>query len=179
MWPLKLGIVSTISPDEVIDLVANIRTHHPEVELRLCDANAKDLRARLLAGDLEVAIYALPGEEPDERIHSIPLFREQMVLALHRDHRLAKTGAYPVREMNGENYIHRMSCEFVGYADHILEQKGVTCKPVYWSERGDQPVRLKVAIEPSERPQADPLTATEAIIPATGSDGRRDNPMDE
>jgi DNA-binding transcriptional LysR family regulator len=32
-------------------------------------------------GDLEVVIYALPGEEPDERIHSIPLFREQMVLA--------------------------------------------------------------------------------------------------
>jgi hypothetical protein len=36
---------------------------------------------------------------------------------------------------------------------------------------GDQPVRLKVAIEPSERPQADPLAVNEAIIPATGSDG--------
>jgi hypothetical protein len=36
---------------------------------------------------------------------------------------------------------------------------------------GDQPIRLKVAIEPSERPQAAaPLAATEAIIPATGSD---------
>jgi hypothetical protein len=36
---------------------------------------------------------------------------------------------------------------------------------------GGQPIRLKVAIEPSERPQADPLTANEAIIPATRSDG--------
>ena len=102
-WPLKLGIMSTISPDEIVDLIANIRTRHPEVELRLCDANAKELRARLLAGELEVAIYALPGEEPDGRIHSIPLFREQMVLAVHRDHRLAETGAYPVQEMNGES----------------------------------------------------------------------------
>jgi len=33
---------------------------------------------------------------------------------------------------------------------------------------GDQPVRLKVAIEPSERSQA-PLAATEAAIPATGA----------
>ena len=57
--PLKLGIMSTISPDEIVDLVANIRARHPEVELRLCDANAKDLRARLLAGDLEVVIYAV------------------------------------------------------------------------------------------------------------------------
>ena len=37
---------------------------------------------------------------------------------------------------------------------------------------GDQPIRLKVAIEPSDSPQAAaPLAVTEAIIPATGSDG--------
>ena len=34
---------------------------------------------------------------------------------------------------------------------------------------GDQPIRLIVAIEPSDRPQADPLAATETIVPATGS----------
>jgi DNA-binding transcriptional LysR family regulator len=136
-WPLKLGIMTTISPDEIVDLIGNLRAGHPEVELRLCDASAKELRARLLAGDLEVAIYALPGEERDERIHAIPLFREQMVLAVHHDHRLAKMGAFPAREMDGEPYIHRMNCEFAGCADQILEQKGVTCKPVYWSERDD------------------------------------------
>ena len=144
-WPLKLGIMSTISPDEIVDLIANIRTRHPDVELRLCDADAKDLRARLLAGDLEVAIYAFPAEEPDQRIHSIPLFREQMVLAVHRDHRLANAGAFPVREMDGEPYIHRVNCEFAGYADHILEQKGVTCKPVYWSERDDWTLAMVAA----------------------------------
>ena len=36
---------------------------------------------------------------------------------------------------------------------------------------GDEPIRLKVAIEPSERSQAAaPLAATEAAIPPTGSD---------
>jgi LysR family transcriptional regulator, hydrogen peroxide-inducible genes activator len=144
-WPLKLGIMTTTSPDEIVDLIGNIRAGHPEVELRLCDASAKELRARLLTGDLEVAIYAFPGEEPDERIHSIPLFREQMVLAVHRGHRLAKTGTFPVREMNGELYIHRMNCEFAGYADQILEQKGVTCKPVYWSERDDWTLAMVAA----------------------------------
>ncbi len=143
--PLKPRIMSTISPNEVIDLIANIRTRHPDVELRLCDANAKDLRARLLAGDLKVALYALPGEERDERIHAIPLFREQMVLAVHRDHRLASTGAYPVREMNGEDYIHRMHCEFAGYVYHILQQRGVTCKPVWWSERDDWTLAMVAA----------------------------------
>ncbi len=144
-WPLKLGIMSTISPDEIVDLIASIRTRHPKVELKLCDANAKDLRARLLAGDLDVAIYALPGREPDERIHSIPLFREQMVLAVHCGHRLVKTGEFPVQEMNAETYIHRVNCEFAGYADEILRQKGVTCSPVYWSERDDWTLAMVAA----------------------------------
>ena len=143
--PLKLGIMSTISPDEIVDLIANIRSRHPDVELKLCDSNANDLRSRLLAGDLEVVIYALPGEEPDLRTHSIPLFREQMVLAVHRGHRLAKERAFPVREMNNESYIHRMNCEFAGYADHILQQQGVTCTPTYWSERDDWTLAMVAA----------------------------------
>jgi membrane-associated phospholipid phosphatase len=36
---------------------------------------------------------------------------------------------------------------------------------------GDQPIRVKVAIEPSERSQLAPLSATEAMLPATGSNG--------
>jgi LysR family hydrogen peroxide-inducible transcriptional activator len=143
--PLKLGIMSTISPDEIVDLIANIRTRHPDVELKLCDSNANDLRSRLLAGDLEVVIYALPSEEPDLRTHSIPLFREQMVLAVHRGHRLAKARAFPVREMNNESYIHRMNCEFAGYADQILQQQGVTCTPTYWSERDDWTLAMVAA----------------------------------
>ena len=39
--------------------------------------------------------------------------------------------------MNGETYIHRVNCEFAGYADGILREKGVTVKPTYWSERDD------------------------------------------
>jgi LysR family hydrogen peroxide-inducible transcriptional activator len=143
--PLKLGIMSTISPDEIVDLIGNIRTRHPDIEVKLCDANANDLRARLLAGDLEVVIYALPGEEPDQRTHSIPLFSEQMVLAVHHGHRLARAEAFPVREMNGECYIHRINCEFAGYADRILQQKGVTCMPTYWSERDDWTLAMVAA----------------------------------
>ena len=93
--PLKLGIMSTISPDEIVDLIAALKMRHDGLELRLCDANARELRDRLLAGELEVVIYALPGEEFDERTHVMPLFREQMVIAIHRGHRLAGERAFP------------------------------------------------------------------------------------
>ncbi len=50
--PLKLGIMSTISPFEIVDLIAALKTRHHGLELKLCDASAKDLRGRLLAGEL-------------------------------------------------------------------------------------------------------------------------------
>jgi len=143
--PLKLGIMSTISPDEIVDLIASLKSRHKGLELQLCDASAPELRDRLLGGSLEVVIYALPGEEPDERTHIMPLFREQMVIAVNRDHRIADERAFPVKELDGESYIHRMNCEFAGYADQILQAKGVTCTPTYWSERDDWTLAMVAA----------------------------------
>jgi len=143
--PLKLGIMSTISPDEIVDLIAALESRHEGLELKLCDASAADLRKRLLSGDLEVVIYALPGEEFDERTHVQPLFTEQMVIAVNRRHRLANERGFPAKELNGEHYIHRMNCEFAGYADHILKDKGVTCTPTFWSERDDWTMAMVAA----------------------------------
>jgi len=55
--------------------------------------------------------------------------------SIHRRHPLVGERAFPVRELNRECYIHRMNCEFVDYASHILKEKGVTCTATYWSER--------------------------------------------
>jgi DNA-binding transcriptional LysR family regulator len=143
--PLKLGIMSTISPTEIVDLITALKKRHEGLELRLCDSNARDLRDRLLAGDLEAVISALPGQEDDSRIHIMPLFREQMVIAVHSGHRLAKEAAFRAKELNGESYIHRINCEFAGYADRILEEKGVTCTPAYWSERDDWTLAMVAA----------------------------------
>lgn len=143
--PLKLGIMSTISPLEIVDLIAALKERHDGLELRLCDASAQDLRGRLLKGALEVAIYALPGEGIDERTHALPLFDEQMVIAVHHEHPLVKQGYFPVKELNGEAYIHRMNCEFAGFADEILREKGVTCTPTYWSQRDDWTLAMVAA----------------------------------
>ncbi len=75
----------------------------------------------------------------------MPLFSEQMVIAIHQGHRLANERAFPVKELDGESYIHRMNCEFAGYADHILQDKGVTCTPTYWSERDDWTMAMVAA----------------------------------
>lgn len=143
--PLKLGIMSTISPDEIVDLIGTLESKYPGLELKLCDADARTLRARLIEGELECVIYALPGEEADERTHVMPLFSEQMVIAVNRSHRLANDKGFPVKALDGERYIHRQNCEFAGYADQILQEKGVTCTPSYWSERDDWTLAMVAA----------------------------------
>lgn len=143
--PLKVGIMSTIAPDEIVELISSIRAHHPGVELHLCDADAQSLRRRLLAGDIEVAFYAIPSTTPDDDVHCLPLFREQMVMVVHPGHHLAKQGFVRVKDMGGERYIHRNNCEFAGYADAILAEQGVTVSPVYWSDRDDWTLSMVAA----------------------------------
>ncbi len=143
--PLKLGIMSTIAPDQFIDLISGIRAMHPGIELRLFDSDAADLRDRLLGGELELAIYAMPGEKQSDKTHLLRLFREQMVMVVNRNHPFANQKSVRVADMNNENYIHRNNCEFAGYADGILAAQGVTVKPAYRSERDDWTLAMVAA----------------------------------
>src|SRR5260370_41200765 len=65
----------------------------------------------------------------------MPLFREQIVIAINPQHRLANQAAIRVRDLHGECYIHRMNCEFAGYADPVFAAQNVKCKAIYWSAR--------------------------------------------
>jgi LysR family hydrogen peroxide-inducible transcriptional activator len=49
--PFKLGIMSTIAPDEIVDLIAALKAKYAGLELRLSDASAHELRDSLLGGE--------------------------------------------------------------------------------------------------------------------------------
>jgi LysR family transcriptional regulator, hydrogen peroxide-inducible genes activator len=96
-------------------------------------------------GDLEVIIMRCRAKKSTNKRMLQPLFTEQMVIAVHRQHRLANEHGFPAKELNGEHYIHRMNCEFAGYADNILQERGVTCTPTFWSERDDRTLAMVAA----------------------------------
>jgi LysR family hydrogen peroxide-inducible transcriptional activator len=134
---LKLGVMCTIAPAQLIDLVGAIQARYPGIEIEIRDASARELNQRLLDGDLEVAIYCLPGDEPDDRLHAMPLFREQMMIVVSPNHRLAMANAIRVKDLDGEKYLNRTNCEFNGVAGPIFDQQGIACPIVYRSERDD------------------------------------------
>ncbi len=56
----------------LVDLLVNLQMRHPQVEIDIVDSSARDLHERLLAGELEVAIYCDTGKLGDERLHQLP-----------------------------------------------------------------------------------------------------------
>jgi DNA-binding transcriptional LysR family regulator len=135
--PLRLGLMCTIAPTHLLDLMIALRSRHPGIELQIIDANAMVLQERLLAGDIDISLYALPTLSTEERLHYMPLYREQFVIVLDPRHRLANLSAVRVRDLDGEPYLWRTNCEYNGEADKIFDAQKVDCPTVYRSERDD------------------------------------------
>jgi DNA-binding transcriptional LysR family regulator len=134
---LKLGIMCTIAPSQFVELITNFRQRYPNVVLQIVDDTARQLQTALLAGDLEAAIYCLPGEPPHEKTHVMPLFKEQMVIAVCRGHPLSRKKVLKGTDLCGEAYLDRINCEFTGYADRLFSERAIDGPTVYQSERDD------------------------------------------
>ncbi|HEX5846633.1 MAG TPA: LysR family transcriptional regulator [Rhodoplanes sp.] len=134
---LKLGIMCTVAPTQLIDLLTSVQTRYDHIEIEFTDASARELETMLLDGNLEVAILCRPDRELDERIHTMPLFREQMMVVVPPNHLLATKDAIRVKDLHGMNYVNRAKCEFNGYAGQFFREQGVECRTVYRSERDD------------------------------------------
>src|SRR5262249_38267492 len=132
---LRLGVMCTIAPTHLTELVGSIAGRYPTVELDLTDSSAVELHRMLIEGEIELAIYAMPSEDPDPRLKALPLFREQMVIAMHPGHRLAGKNAIMPKDLNGEPYINRINCEYNGCVLPRLDD--VDFKTVFRSERDD------------------------------------------
>lgn len=142
---LKLGVMCTIGPNQLIDLFARIRTEHPGIELELTNASARELNDQLLAGTLEVAIFCLPADEEDERLQLTPLFKERMLIVVNPDHPFAGMNGVAVKDLDGKSYLNRANCEFRGYAGDLFREQGVSCPTVYRSDRDDWIMAMVVA----------------------------------
>lgn len=135
--PLRLGLMCTIAPDQLLDFVHAVQANHPTVRLQILDAAAAKLQEALLAGDLDAAIYAMPFVPPDPRLHYLPLYRERFVIVIRPGHRLAGQSAVRVSELDGECYLSRINCEYDAPATRIFEEQRANCETVYESERDD------------------------------------------
>ena len=108
---LTLGVMCTIAPVRLKDLIASVGAHQPLIELEVFDLTAHELEKRLEQGGLEIAIYCRPDHR-SSRLHYVQLFRERMMAVVSQQHRLAKRPFVRFKELENERYLKRLNCEF-------------------------------------------------------------------
>jgi len=107
---LKLGIFASIGADVLAGYLATLRFEAPELELHIWEANCEELEGALLGGEIDIALTS--AAELDERIRMATLFREAFYVSFAHGHRFGQMNAVPMRELEGEDYVKRLHCEF-------------------------------------------------------------------
>ncbi|MBQ5766740.1 MAG: hydrogen peroxide-inducible genes activator [Burkholderiaceae bacterium] len=101
--PLRLGVIFTISPYLTPGLVREMQRIAPKMPLILTENYTDELLDQLRDGKLDVAIMALPINEPGMML--APLYDEDFVVAVPAKHPWAKKEAIHPDEVQTENLM--------------------------------------------------------------------------
>jgi LysR family transcriptional regulator, hydrogen peroxide-inducible genes activator len=135
---LNLAIMCTIAPKLLIQLLSRFRANNPDVQMRLANGQPRLLEEKLLNFQIEAAIYCRSEREPDPRLSYLPLFKEQMMVVLPKRHRLSKQHSITIRDLAGERYVQRASCEFNDMVNlQVSNSDSGGCDVVYKGDRDD------------------------------------------
>lgn len=115
--PLRLGVIYTIGPYLLPDLVRQAIDHVPQMPLMLQEHFTARLLDLLRLGELDCAIMAEPF--PDTGLAVAPLYDEPFAVALPKGHALASRSQISAEELKKETML------LLGtghcFRDHVLE----------------------------------------------------------
>jgi LysR family hydrogen peroxide-inducible transcriptional activator len=115
--PLRLGVIYTIGPYLLPDLVKKAIELTPQMPLMLQENFTTKLLDMLRTGELDCAILAEPF--PDTGLAVAPLYDEPFLVAVPKKHPLAKRKSIPAEELKQETML------LLGtghcFRDHVLE----------------------------------------------------------
>ncbi len=101
--PLRLGVIPTIGPYLLPQVLPRLHATYPDLQLSLRESQTEQLLGALLAGDLDLLILALPVGRDDVAIQ--PLFDDAFSLAVALDHPLAGRSAVAQKDLAAERLL--------------------------------------------------------------------------
>jgi len=132
---LTLGVMCTIGPARLINLVRQLETRVPGLELKLREERGTRIVQRLIDDEVDVALVGLPGY-PDE-VRAEPLYRERYVVAFPPGHRFEAMRVVPVAAIDDETYLARANCEYPEFYGAHTGDFAARFNVRYESERED------------------------------------------
>ena len=134
--PIKLGVLATVGPMRLSRFLASFQADFEGVEVAVHEGGLDEIVEKLAAGELDFAVInALEGSA--ERFNLLPLYEERYVVVFPPEHRLSAKNAVPLKELSGEPYVDRLSCEMREMVMEVCGQRGVELYAKFRSERED------------------------------------------
>ena len=78
--PLRLGIIPSIAPYLLPDILTQVTTHYPTLDLQIRETQTNALVEELIRGELDAVLVALPVESP--QLATMPLFEDRFLIAV-------------------------------------------------------------------------------------------------
>ena len=100
---LRVGVIPTIMPYLIAPRIGEFSQRFPEVELHFAEDTTSQLVEQLQAGDLDLAVSALPVRNPD--IVCSELAREPLFLAVAETHPLAAKAEVDLHDLRSERML--------------------------------------------------------------------------
>ncbi len=89
---LRLGVIPTIAPFLLPKALPRLRRAHPKLRLFLTEDQTVRLHSKLLDGDLDVLLLALPYDLRSTEV--LPLYKDRFLLACHEQTKLVDPQNY-------------------------------------------------------------------------------------
>lgn len=100
---LRLGVIPTIAPFVLPDVLPKLRKSYPELRLLLTEDQTQRVYARLMDGELDVLLMALPW--PMQGVEELPLFRDHFCLACHAKTQRVDPKNYRFNRLDAESIL--------------------------------------------------------------------------
>ena len=101
--PLRLGVIPTIAPFLLPRVLPELRQRYPRLKLYLTEDKTERLNDRLLAGELDLLLLALPYDL--ESVEELPLYRDRFLLACREDTTRVDPGNYRFSRLDSDSIL--------------------------------------------------------------------------
>jgi LysR family hydrogen peroxide-inducible transcriptional activator len=100
---VRVGIFPTLGPYLLPHIMPALRKAFPRLKIQLIEEKTDQLIRMMEEGEMDAACLALPVSRT--RLHAIALFKEPFLLAVSKDHSLAKRSAVNMNDLHHEHIL--------------------------------------------------------------------------
>ncbi|MGH9208193.1 MAG: LysR family transcriptional regulator, partial [Acidimicrobiales bacterium] len=125
----RVGMIGTTARWLAPGLLDWLRSKHPRLRLVLVEGNTTTLEPQIHSGRVDLALVNLPVQGAD--LISTPLFEEDLVLVVRKDHALAHSGSIELADLGGIKLL--LPPQGTTYRDELdaaVRPVGVSLSPI-------------------------------------------------